>query len=98
LLPKLRVVDLAKRINNFADAARFMRQCDLVISCDTATAHLAGGMGVPVWTLLPFAPDWRWMIGRDDSVWYPTMRLFRQPQAGDWEGAIARVKSALRDI
>ena len=57
---------------------------DLIISCDTAAAHLAGGMGKPLWVLLPFAPSWCWMLDRTDSPWYPTARLFRQKSRGDW--------------
>jgi tetratricopeptide (TPR) repeat protein len=98
LLPRLPVIDFAHGIKNFADAARIMRQLDLVITCDTASAHLAGGLGLKTWTLLPFAPDWRWMIDRCDSPWYPTMRLFRQSQAGDWAGVMAHVKKALCDF
>ncbi|MGE3623066.1 MAG: tetratricopeptide repeat protein [Bdellovibrionales bacterium] len=97
LLPRLPVIDLAPRLRNFADAARFMRQCDRVITCDTATAHLAGGLGLPVWVLLPFAPDWRWLVGRDDSPWYPNMRLFRQGKAGEWRDVISRVKQMLAE-
>ncbi|HXE42241.1 MAG TPA: hypothetical protein VN516_04370, partial [Candidatus Baltobacteraceae bacterium] len=97
LLPRLPVINLALRLKNFADAAQFIRQCDLVITCDTATAHLAGGLGGKVWVLLPFAPDWRWLLNRDDSPWYPSMRLFRQARAGDWAEVISRVKKALRD-
>jgi len=89
------VIDLAPRLNDFADAARFIAQMDLVITCDTATAHMAGGMGKEVWTLLPFAPDWRWMTGREDTPWYPTMKLFRQAQRGDWACVIDRVKGKL---
>lgn len=95
LLAALPVEDLAPRLNDFADLAQFMSQMDLIVTCDTATAHLAGAMGKPVWTLLPFAPDWRWLTGRDDSPWYPTMRLFRQKTRGDWGEVIARVKAAL---
>ena len=62
---------------------------------DTAPAHLAGAMGKAVWTLLPFAPDWRWMLDREDSPWYPTMRLFRQKRIGDWEGTLREVKKNL---
>ena len=70
---------------------------DLVISVDTAPAHLAGALGAPVWTLLPFNSDWRWMLDRDDSPWYPSMRLFRQETPGDWEGVFQEVETALRN-
>ena len=78
------------------EAARVMRALDLVISIDSMPAHLAGALGVPVWTLLHADPDWRWMQGRDDSPWYPTMRLFRQDRPGDWQAVIARVADELR--
>ena len=68
---------------------------DLVIAVDTSIVHLAGAMGKPVWTLLPFVPDWRWMLGRSDSPWYPTMRLFRQARAGDWGPVVAEVAREL---
>ena len=68
---------------------------DLVITVDTAVAHLAGAMGKPVWVLLAAMPDWRWMLGRQDSVWYPTARLFRQRKAGDWTEVIERVARQL---
>ena len=74
-----------------------MANLDLVISVDTATAHLAAALGRPTWTLIPLVPDWRWMLGRDDSVWYPTMRLFRQTTRGDWGDVIRRVAAALRE-
>jgi len=77
--------------------ARIMRGLDLVISCDSMPAHLAGALGVPVWTLLHREADWRWLDGRDDSPWYPGMRLFRQDQAGDWASVVARVAAALKD-
>ena len=70
-------------------------ELDLVITVDTAVAHLAGAMARPIWTLLPFAPDWRWLLERDDSPWYPTMRLFRQAHQGDWDGVFDRVGRAL---
>jgi hypothetical protein len=72
-----------------------MRGLDLVVTADTMAAHLAGALAVPTWTLLTADADWRWMSGRDDSPWYPTMRLFRQPRPGDWESVIARVRGAL---
>jgi len=75
--------------------ARLMRGLDLVITVDTMAAHLAGALGVPVWTLLQRQADWRWLEGRDDSPWYPTMRLFRQERAGEWEPVVACVAAAL---
>jgi Glycosyltransferase family 9 (heptosyltransferase) len=88
---------LATEFDDFADCAALMANLDLVISVDTATAHLAAALGRPTWTLLPLVPDWRWMLGRDDTIWYPTMRLFRQTTRGDWEGVIRRVAEALRE-
>ena len=87
---------LGAEIGDFADSAAILAQLDLVIAVDTAIAHLAGAMGMPVWTLLPFAPDWRWLLRRADSPWYPTMRLFRQPTAGDWASVFAEVARELR--
>lgn len=97
LLASCGVVDLAPRLNNFADTSRLMGQMDLIVTCDTSTAHLAGGMGIKVWTLLPFAPDWRWMLEREDTPWYPTMRLFRQKKPRDWEEVVSRVRRRLRE-
>jgi hypothetical protein len=76
-------------------AARLVRALDLVITIDSMPAHLAGALGVPVWTLLPHDADWRWMDDRGDSPWYPTMRLFRQPAPGAWAPLVARVATAL---
>jgi len=89
---------LGAEIGDFADSAAILTQLDLVIAVDTAIIHLAGAMGMPVWTLLPFAPDWRWLLGRADSPWYPTMRLFRQPAAGDWASVFADVARELRSF
>jgi len=93
-----RFVNLGEDFDDFADTAAVIANLDLVISVDTSVAHLAGAMGKPVWVLLPYIPDWRWMMGREDSPWYPTMRLFRQPQAGDWASVFTRVREeVIRD-
>jgi ADP-heptose:LPS heptosyltransferase len=77
--------------NDFADTAALIANLDLVISVDTAVVHLAGAMGKPVWPLVPFATDWRWLLGREDSPWYPTMRLFRQQAPTRWDDVIEQV-------
>jgi hypothetical protein len=92
-LPALRHFE--EEIEDFSDAAALAELCDLVISVDTAVAHLAGALGKPLWLLLPFVPDWRWMTEREDSPWYPTARLFRQPAAADWARVVDRVKREL---
>lgn len=79
----------------FMDTAALMMNLDLVITSDTAVAHLAGALGVPVWLALPFVPDWRWLLHRSDSPWYPTMRLFRQTSPGDWAGVFGRISKEL---
>jgi len=94
----LEIEPLGPRIADFADTAAIVRELDLVITVDTAVAHLAGALGTPVWTLLPYAPDWRWLRERHDSPWYPTMRLFRQPRPGDWAAVIAAVGQALQSL
>ena len=91
----LRPVDLTEGIVDMADTAAIISHLDLIISIDTAVAHLGGAMGKTVWLLLPRMADWRWMLDREDSPWYPTMRLFRQKTAGDWSGLMADVRSAL---
>ncbi|QCG93025.1 tetratricopeptide repeat protein (plasmid) [Azospirillum sp. TSA2s] len=90
------LVNLSPDIADFADTAAIAANLDLVICVDTSVAHLCGALGRPTWVLLPFAPDWRWMLEREDSPWYPTMRLFRQERPGDWSGVLARVAEALR--
>ena len=80
----------------FMDAAAAIACCDLVITSDTAIAHLAGALGVPTWVALKFFPDWRWLLNRADSPWYPSMRLFRQPAPGDWKSVFQEMKQALR--
>jgi Flp pilus assembly protein TadD len=82
----------------FLDTAAVMKGLDLVVTVDTAVAHLAGGLGVPVWVALAFAPDWRWLLGREDSPWYPTARLFRQARVGDWDEVFERVARELRKL
>ena len=82
-------------IDDFADTAALLEAMDLVISVDTAVAHLAGALARPVWLLLPFNPDWRWLLAREDSPWYPTARLFRQAARDDWDGVLQRVGEAL---
>jgi tetratricopeptide (TPR) repeat protein len=81
--------------DGFIDTAAVMQNLDLVLTTDSAPAHLAGALGVPVWTMLMEVPDWRWMMDRSDSPWYPTMRLFRQPGAGDWASVVNEVHEAL---
>lgn len=88
-------VNLYEALSDFAETAAVIANLDLVITVDTAVAHLAGAMGKPVWVLLPYVADWRWMLDRDDSPWYPGMRLFRQREDGDWAGLMETVLDAL---
>jgi hypothetical protein len=85
-------------LENLDDFAAQIAALDLVISLDNATVHLAGALGKPVWTLLPNVPDWRWMLEREDSPWYPTMRLFRQTSPGDWDSVVKRVADELKKM
>ena len=85
-------------VADFADTAALVTTLDLVIAVDTAVAHLAGALGKSVWMLDRFDPDWRWMTGRRDSPWYPTMRIYRQPAPGDWESVLAEVARDLVDL
>ena len=89
------ITDLAPELKDFAETAAVIRNMDLVVSVDTAVAHLAGALGRQVWTLLPFMPDWRWLFDRDDSPWYPSMRLYRQKTNGDWTGVVKRLSAAI---
>ena len=93
----LPAADLAPQIGDFGDSAAILAGLDLLITVDTAAGHLAGGMGVPVWLLLPYSCDWRWFAEREDSPWYPTMRIFRQERPGDWPGVMRRIRSALEE-
>ena len=96
LAGKFTVTDLRRKIEGaYMETAAAMKSLDLVICCDSSVAHLAGALGVPVWVALPFAADWRWLLERDDSPWYPTMRLFLQSQARDWSEVFTRITEAL---
>ena len=86
------------RYHDFADTAALLDVLDLLISVDTSVVHLAGALARPVWTLLAAGPDWRWMLDREGSPWYPTMRLFRQPSPGAWQPMMERVAAELRKI
>jgi hypothetical protein len=94
------VLDLSGRLDEvagaFMDTAAVIRSLDLVVTPDTAIAHLAGALGVPVWVALQFSPDWRWLRDRDDSPWYPTMRLFRQTTLGEWPDVFERIAQAVQ--
>lgn len=93
--PGMRLTDLTPEIKDFSDLAAAVQALDLLITVDTGPAHLAGALGKPVWTLIAFSPDWRWLLDRNDSPWYPTMRLFRQPKIKDWKSVVAEVRNAL---
>jgi len=97
-LAALDAMDLAPDLHDFADTAAALMHIDLLVSVDTAIVHLAGALGRPVWVLLPYSPDWRWLLERTDSPWYPTLRLFRQETPGDWAGVIARVRDAISHV
>jgi len=91
----LEILHFGDVIQDFSDTAALVELMDVVITVDTSIAHLAGAMGKPVWILLPYSPDWRWMIEREDNPWYPTARLFRQPAIGDWVSVIEKVSQEL---
>ena len=91
----LPLLDLGSELTDFSETAAMISQLDLIISVDTSVAHLAGALGKPTWLLLPFSPDWRWLLQRADTPWYPSMRLFRQRKLGDWAEVLARVVQVL---
>ena len=91
------IIDLeSRRAREFSDTAAIVSLLDLVITADTAVAHLAGGLGIPVWLANSAVGEWRWMVDREDSPWYPTMRIFRQSQLGDWDSVFRRMADVLR--
>jgi tetratricopeptide (TPR) repeat protein len=94
---ELKVEDLSEKLTDLADTAFILHQLDLIITVDTSVAHLAGALGRPVWVLLSYAADWRWLREREDSPWYPTMRLFRQPKPGDWDSVFDDVEQELKN-
>ncbi len=91
----MKLVDCDKSLGDFSDSAALLANLDLVISVDTSVVHLAGAMGCEVWTVLPFVPDWRWLLDRSDSPWYPTMRLFRQRSLRSWPQVFEDVAAEL---
>jgi hypothetical protein len=91
----MKLIDVAGDLQDFADTAALMMNLDLVVTVDTAAAHLAGALARPVWTMLAYVGEWRWLRNRDDTPWYPTMRLFRQTAYGDWAGVARRVAEEL---
>jgi tetratricopeptide (TPR) repeat protein len=97
LLAQSRIINLTSHLTDFAETAALLACLDLVITVDTSVAHLAGALGRPTWILLPFVPDYRWLLGREDSPWYPTLRLFRQSARGDWGPVIERVGRELAE-
>jgi len=98
LRSRCEVTPLEEEAGRITDTAAAILNLDLVISVDTMVAHLAGALGKPVWVLLAASPEWRWMLGREDSPWYPTARLFRQDRLRDWSGVMARVVEAFQDV
>jgi ADP-heptose:LPS heptosyltransferase len=91
------LLDISGALEHFADTGAVLAGIDLLIAVDTAVVHLAGAIGVPTWVLVPEPADWRWLIDREDSVWYPTLRLFRQKKPTEWAPVIANVAAALRE-
>ena len=89
------VTRMGSQITDFESTARLVNAMDLVVTIDTAMAHLAGALGQRTWVMLSHSPDWRWMLQRDDSPWYPNSRLFRQPTAGDWVSVVEQFRAEL---
>ena len=98
LQPQWNLIDFTPQLDEFVETAGLILQMDLVISVDTAVAHLAGALGKPVWNMLAADADWRWMLERADTPWYPTMELFRQPRPGLWQNVVTAIKTRLAEI
>jgi ADP-heptose:LPS heptosyltransferase len=92
---RMQIIDLHENIRDFADTAAVIANLDLLMSIDTAAAHIGGALGVPTWTMLPHIADFRWMLNRPDSPWYPTMRLYRQTRQGDWSNVVSALRQDL---
>lgn len=92
------VTDIGSKLTDFAETAALLPQLDLIVAVDTAVVHLAGALGIPTFVLVPYTPDWRWLRGRDDTPWYPTLRLFRQPQPREWDSVFDRMRSAVQAL
>jgi ADP-heptose:LPS heptosyltransferase len=92
------LLDLTAESDDFADTAALIEQLDLVVTADTVIAHVAASLGKPTWLLLYAVPDWRWMLERDDSPWYPTVRIFRQTKRGDWEHPVTAAADAMAEL
>lgn len=92
------IIDLGPKIEDFADTAAVLQHLDLLICADTAVLHVAGALGMPAWGLIPRFPDWRWQLEREDSPWYPSLRLFRQSVAGNWADVFQRVRASLEEL
>lgn len=95
---RMKLISLSADITDFEDTAAILSEVDLLISIDSSPVHLAGALGCPVWVMLPFLPDWRWLLNREDSPWYPSARLFRQSEWGRWDQVVARVATALAEL
>ena len=89
------MIDVGALLTDFSDTAAIINKMDLVVTADTAVAHISGAVGCQTRTLLPFIPDWRWFMGRDDTPWYSTMKLVRQPKLHDWETVISQIHTEL---
>jgi ADP-heptose:LPS heptosyltransferase len=94
----LKVIDWTAELHDFADTAALVQNLDLVITVDSAVAHLAGALGIRTWVLIQFVPDWRWLLERTDSPWYPSMKLYRQRERGDWSSPIERLRDDLGQL